>query len=237
MIEIDPVFETIDQAVVGKVIESMVRVIVMDLKEKAGLFFIRELKERLGENYVGALKTLQVDFDLLQLEVDYARAQQKRRAAHQVGGAGAGGKQETTSVLGYNWDNVATWRYENNVCILYDKNGKVLDKLYLDQIVENHVRTITESQETSQELIKMKDFTDEHLQLLKLLYTKDLDMDEAQYYLKRTQQQIEQMIYELLDANYLSQVSDNMVSITQKGIDYLLSSEEKKLEVKKSTSG
>lgn len=231
MIHIDSEFEAIDQAVVAKVIESMVRVIVMDLKEKAGLFFIKELKERLGDKYIGALRAFQVDFDLLQLEVDYARAQQKRRATHQVGGAG--GQQEPGSVLGYNWDNVATWRYEGNICILYDKSGKVLDKLFLDQIVENHVRTITESQEAIQEMEQMEELTDEHVQLLKILYSKDLDMEEAQYYLKKTEQRIEDMIHELINANYLSYVSDNMVSITQKGIDFLLSSEEKKLDGKK----
>jgi hypothetical protein len=234
IVHIDPKFEAIDQAIIARVIESMVRVIVMDLKEKAGLFYVKELKERLGDSYLEILRTFQVDFDLIQLEVDYARAQQKRRAAHQVGGEA--GKQEPVSVLGYNWDNVATWRYEGNVCILYDKNGKVLDKLFLDQIVENHVRTITESQEMFQEMEQMEELTDEHVQLLKILYSKDLDMEEAQYYLKKTEQQIEDMIRELLVANYLSHVSDNMVSITQKGIDFLLSSEEKKLDGKKSTA-
>ena len=233
VVHIDPEFEEIDQAIIAKVIESMVRVIVIDLKEKAGLFFIKELKERLGDSYLDALRACQVDFDLVQLEVDYSRSQHKRRAAHQVGEVG--GKQEPVTVLGYNWDNVTTWRYEGNVCILYDKNGKVLDKLFLDQIVENHVRTITESAEMFQAMEQMEKFTDEHVQLLKILYSKDLDMEEAQYYLKKTEQQIEDMIHELLNANYLSYVSDDMVSITQKGIDFLLSSEEKKLDGKKSS--
>lgn len=233
MIIVDPEFETVDQAAVGKVIESMVRVIVMDLKEKAGLFFIKELKERLGESYVIALKTVQVDFDLLQLEVDFVRSQQKRRTAHQVGAEGAAQKKpETVSILSYDWDNVSTWRYENNVCTLYDKNGKMLDKLHLDQIIENHIRAITETQEVSQETIKIKYFTEEHLKLLKLLYTKDLDIEEAKYYLKKTQPQIEYMIYELLDANFLKHISDDMVTITPKGIDYLFSEEEKQLAKK-----
>jgi predicted transcriptional regulator len=61
-------------------------------------------------------------------------------------------------------------------------------------------------------------------------------MEEAQYYLKKTKQQIENMIHELVDTNYLSYVSDNMVSITKKGVDLLLSSEEKKLDGKKSSA-
>lgn len=233
MVLIDPEFEKVDQRAVGKVIESLVRIIVMDLREKAGLFFVKELKERLGENYISLLKNLGVDFELLQLEIDYSRSQQKRRVTHQVGSTGATEKkQQDVGILSYNWENVSTWRIQDNVCMLYDKSGRLLDKLHIDQIIENHVRAITESQETTQEKQKAQDFTEEHLQLLKLLYTRDLDMDEAKYYLKKTQPQIEFMIYELLDANYLKYVSEDMVTITQKGIDYLLSQEEKKLAAK-----
>lgn len=231
IIYVDPEIETIDQKTVAKVVESMIRIIVMDLKEKAGLFFVKELRERLGDNYIDVLRKYQVDFDLMQLEIDYAREQRKRRAAYQIGANGH--KQEPGSVLGYNWESVANWQYEGNVCTLYDKNGKVLDKLFLDQIIENHVRMITESQEMLHEIEHMGQLTDQHKQLLKILYSKDLDMEEAQYYLKKTQQQIEDMIHDLVEANYLSYVSDNMVSITKKGVNFLLSSEEAELTEQK----
>jgi hypothetical protein len=230
IIHIDPEIEAVDQAAIARVVESMIRIIVMDLKEKAGLFFIKELRERLGDSYIESLQRFQVDFDLIQLEIDYAREQRKRRVTHQIGTDGE--KQVLGSVLGYDWESVANWRYEGNVCILYDKKGKVLDKLFLDQIIENHVRMITESQEMFQEIEQMGELTDEHRQLLKILYSKDLDMEEAQYYLKKTKEQIEDMIHELVDANYLLYVSDNMVSITKKGVNLLLSSEEKKLDEK-----
>jgi len=230
IIRIDAKLEEVDQATVARVIESMIRIIVMDLKEKAGLFFVKELRERIGDNYIDALREYQVDFDLMQLEIDYAREQRKRRAAHQLGAEG--GKQEPGSVLGYNWESVANWKYEGNVCTLYDKNGKVLDKLQLDQIIENHVRAITESQEMFQEMEQVVDLTDEHKQLLRILYSKDLDMEEAQYYLKKTQQQIESMIHDLVSANYLSYVSNDMVGITKKGVNFLLSSEEEALDKK-----
>jgi hypothetical protein len=228
LIKIDDKIEEVDQAMVARVIESMIRIIVMDLKEKAGLFFVKELRERIGDNYINVLREYQVDFDLMQLEIDYAREQRKRRAARQLGAEGL--KQEPGTVLGYNWESVANWKYDGNVCTLYDKNGKVLDKLQLDQIVENHVRAITESQELLQETDKVADLTDEHRQLLKILYSKDLDMEEAQYYLKKTQEQIEAMIHDLVDANYLSYVSNDMVGITKKGVNFLLSSEEEALD-------
>ena len=230
MIHIDPKIEEVDQETVAKVIESMIRIIVMDLKEKAGLFFVKELRERMGDNYIDALRRYQVDFDLMQLEIDYAREQQKRRATRQLGADGV--KQEPGTVLGYNWESVANWKYEGNVCTLYDKSGKVLDKLFLDQIIENHVRTITESQEMFQEVEQIAELTDEHRRLLKILYSKDIDMEEAQFYLKKTQQEIEAMIHDLVEANYLSYVSNDMVSITKKGVDFLLSSEEQELDEK-----
>ncbi len=230
LIGIEDKIEEVDQATVARVIEAMIRIIVMDLKEKAGLFFVKELRERIGDKYIDVLRQYQVDFDLMQLEIDYAREQRKRRAARQLGSEGA--RQEPGTVLGYNWESVANWKYEGNVCTLYDKSGKVLDRLQLDQIIENHVRAITESQEMFQEVEKGLDLTEEHRQLLKILYSKDIDMEEAQYYLKKTQQQIETMIHDLVEANYLSYVSNDMVGITKKGVNFLLSSEEEALEKK-----
>jgi hypothetical protein len=217
----------VDQNLVGKVVESIVRVICMDLKEKAGVFFIKEFKDRLGRNYVSHLKEVGVDLDLLQLEIDYERTQRIRRQTHVVG---SDEKTEEKSILGYRWENVSTWKYEKNECLLYDKNGKLLDKLHMDQIVENHVRMLTEAEDVRESKQKSIDLGEEHFKLLKLLYTRDVDMEETKHYLNKTQPQIEYLVYELLDADLLQKISGEVVSITQKGVDYLLSHEEQKLE-------
>jgi len=216
----------VDTTLVGKVVESIVRVICMDLKEKAGVFFIKEFKDRLGENYVSHLREIGVDFDLLQLEKDYERTQSIRRQTH---GVGSEGKTEEKTILGYKWDNVSSWKYEKNECLLYDKNGKLLDKLHLDQIVENHVRALTEPEGVSETKPVDIDLDEEQFKLLKLLYKRDVDIEEAKHYLNKTAPEIEYMVYELLNANLLQHVSDNVVTITQKGVDYLLSDEEKKI--------
>lgn len=234
-ISVDPDINSVDPTTMGKVIETIIRVISIDLKEKAGLFFIKEIKDRLGENYVSRIRECDVDLDLIQLERDYSRTQQQRRKTYKV--AGAEGKKEEKpkkeSVLNYEWDNVATWKYEKNACLLYNKNGKLLDKLHLDQIIENHVREITEPDVVPETKSETVELNEEHHKFLRLLYSRDLDIDEAKHLLNTTQPEIEYMVYELIDIEFLQHESDNIVKITKKGVDYLLSEEEKKLEVKK----
>ncbi|MCK4365101.1 MAG: hypothetical protein KAW45_03540 [Thermoplasmatales archaeon] len=234
-ITVDPDVNSVDPSAVGRVIETIIRVICVDLREKAGLFFIKEFKNRVGGNYVSELREIGVDLDLIQLERDYSRTQQQRRKTYKAGAEGKaeGKKPEDTSILGYQWNNVSTWRYKDNMCLLYDKNGKLLDKLHLDQIIENHVRELTEPDvlpETTSESIELDE---QHHKLLQLLYSRDLDIDEAKYLMDKSKPEIEYMVYELINVEFLQHESDDTVKITQNGIDYLLSEEEKKLEVKK----
>ena len=231
---IDADINSADSTIIGRAIESIIRVLCMDLGKKAGLFFIKEFKDRLGADYISALKEHGVDLDLIQLERDYTRKQQQRRESQKTGAIGeAEKKQEEATILGYKWDNVATWRYENNVCLLYDKNGKLLDKLHLDQIVENHVREITEPAASSEMINEYIEIDEEQYKLLKLLYSRDLDMDEAKYMMGKTTPEIEYIVYELIQVEFLRHESDNTVKLTSKGIEYLLSEEEKRSEVKK----
>ena len=237
-ISVDSDINSVDSSTMGKVIETIIRVISMDLKEKAGLFFIKEFKNQLGENYVSEIRKCGVDLDLLQLERDYSRVQQQRRKIHKVGTEGKKDeKHEDTSILDYKWNNVATWKYEKNVCLVYDKNGKLLDKLHLDQIVENHIREITGSGETLELPDEIVELDEEHHKLLCLLYSQDLDIKEAEHLMDKTKPEIEYMVYELIKIEFLQHVSDDTVKITEKGIDYLMSEEEKKLEVKKDEAG
>ena len=53
---------------IGKAIESMVRVLCMDLEEETGLFFIQELKENLDGDFHEKLEECGVDLELLKLE-------------------------------------------------------------------------------------------------------------------------------------------------------------------------
>lgn len=235
LVLVDPQVNSVDAEVIGRVIESIIRVVLMDLKEKAGHFFIKELKERLGEPYILALRDCNVDLDLIQLERDYTRAQEIRRIAHHIESENQPYKKprERTSVINYKWDFVTTWKYENNVCYLYDKQGNLLDKLYLDQIVEDHVRELTEPT-PSQRGDESIEIDEQQIKLMKLLYSRDLDMEEAKYFMQQNQLQIESLIYELVKKEFLQHDTYNTVKLTPKGIEYLLSEEEKKLKLAKS---
>jgi len=233
-ISVDSDINSVDSTTIGKVLETIIRVVSMDLKEKAGLFFIKEFKNQLGENYASEIRRCGADLDILQLERDYSRMEQQRRKTYKVGAKGKKDeKREDTSILDYKWDNVSTWKYEKNACLVYDKNGKLLDKLHLDEIVENHIREITGSDETSELIDEIVELDEQHHNLLKLLYSRDLDIEEAKHIMNKTKPEIEYMVYELIEVEFLQHESDDTVKITGKGVDYLMSEEEKKLEVKK----
>ena len=51
------------------------------------------------------------------------------------------------SVIDHTWKNVGKWEFKNNICNLYDKKRKMIDRLYLDKIVENHIKELTEFDE------------------------------------------------------------------------------------------
>ena len=51
------------------------------------------------------------------------------------------------SLLDYSWEHVSNWDYDANKhnCKIYDKDGKVLDQLDLDEIVKRYVHNLTDS--------------------------------------------------------------------------------------------
>jgi hypothetical protein len=227
-ISIKPDINSVDKDLIRKVIESMIRVICIDLKDKAGAFFIKELKDNLGYAYVSYLIEIGVDLSLLQLEQDYQRNQNIRRKISNK----TRGDNKQQSILGYKWDNVSKWEYKNKQCLLYDKKGKIIDALHIEEIIENHIRDLTEEENIIQKQQKKPTLHETHFQLLKMVYTKDITIQDAQNSLNKTKKQIESMVSDLLESEYLAYTSEQIVAITQQGINYLLSSEEKKLEKK-----
>jgi hypothetical protein len=222
---------SVDPAILGKALESIIRVIYMDLGEKAGLFFMKELKDRLGPDCISWLRENDVDLELLSLEREYLRIRkQKRVTAVKTADGKILEKPEETSLIGYKWNNVTTWKYENNTCFLYDKIGNMLDKIQLDNVIEGYVKQLAEPETSQEEVIEL---SEDHFKLLKLLHSKDLDMDKATHFLNKTVEEIEQMVRQLLNARILQHIADDTVKITDKGIDLLISKEKEKIEKKK----
>ena len=148
LVNISPNLNSIDTIKIGRAVEAIVQVICMDLKDKAGLYFINELKKNTGEETISYLKNVGIDFELLQIKQHYLYRQRNRIKSKS--------KTDTTndiklnkekSLLDYSWENVSNWEYNayNRNCKIYDKDGNVLDQLDLDEIVRKYIRYLTEA--------------------------------------------------------------------------------------------
>jgi hypothetical protein len=231
VIHIAPDIDAIDPVRVGKAIEAIIRVIYMDLIGKAGLFFITELKKHAGTKVIMELKNYGIDLALLQVEQHYLyrRRQRKKTQAGAETGVGGGGPEAGVSLLGYTWDKVSTWEYDHSkrVCTLYDKEGKVLDQLNLDSIIESYVKSLSEGYEELPEEYEEKvvKLNAKELELLKMLRSRDMDAETATALLHISKQEFESMVRRLLEVEMLHYVSYNVIELTELGISYLAKQE------------
>ena len=227
IIFIDSELNSIDPTFFARAIETIVQVVYMDLKEKAGFYFIKELKGNVGENVILSLMEAGIDLDLLQIQQHYLY----RRKSH-------GGKDDETdpnkapidnvSLLGYSLDTVSEWEFDTakKECIIYGKNGEVLDKLNLDDLVKKYIGDFSPSNKTdNDDIVKNKkriiEITDQEAQLLEMMQKRDIDISTAILLLQISQSDLEHMIRRLLAIDFLHYVSSNEVALTEKGIDYL----------------
>jgi hypothetical protein len=144
LVNISPNINSIDIMRVGQAVEAIVKVICMDFKDKAGLYFINEFKKNAGEEAISDLKDAGIDFELLQIQQHYLYRQNERIKSKSKTDGLISKKEK--SLLDYSWENVSKWDYDanNHNCKIYDKNGKVLDHLNLDDIVKKYVHNLTE---------------------------------------------------------------------------------------------
>ena len=222
VIVIAPEIESIESERVGKAIEAIIRIIYMDLIGKAGLFFITELKRNAGERIISELKNFNVDLADIQVEQHYLYRSRERKKAKAKGAKGDPSKE--VSLLGYTWKNVASWEYDSNKrsCVLYNKDGEVLDNLHLDSIIENYVKDLSKSlEEVPDELEKKIDIDDKEFQLLKMLISRDMDAETAMALLHVTKNEFETIIKKLLENELLQYISFNVIELTELGVNYL----------------
>ena len=202
---------------IGRAVESVIRILIMDLEEESGLYFIKEIKDRLGETYLLEFKKYDVDMDLLQLEQKHLHEQLEKKRSLIQHDTSAEMKEVQTHVPEYSWDSVASFKYRNNVCFLYDKNGKLLDKLQLNEIIEYYIRTLTDFGK----LVKKQDeldVTEKECEFLEMLRIRDMDEESAKFLLNISKADFEHMIQRLLRYEILQFVSDDEIKLTDKGI-------------------
>jgi len=147
---VDSKINSIDPMLVGRAIEALIKVICLDLRDKAGLNFINDLEKNIDEAIRSGLNDIGVDLALLKIQQNYLYRQQKRIKSAQ------GNKHHTTnpekkSLLDYSWVNVSDCIYDanNRTCSLIDKDGNLLDKIDLDKIVDQHLRNLTGNDSTN----------------------------------------------------------------------------------------
>jgi len=148
VIKIDSNINFADPTKVGKAIEAIVKVVCMDLQEKAGLYFINELKKNTDQDVIECLYDIGVDLELLKIQQHYIYRQSKRIKAMSKESFKESNdiKHEEKSILNYNWEDVSNCEYDpiNKTCTIYDKAGNVLDHLDLNLIVKNYIKYLSE---------------------------------------------------------------------------------------------
>jgi len=228
IIKISSEIDTFDHHQVGKAIEAIIRIVYMDLVGKTGLFFMKELKELAGEEIIAELKSYGVDLAILQTEQRYLhrqyrrKKQETRQTTKSKGDAGT--HRDDVSLLGYTWKNVGSWKYDpiQKTCVLFDKDGKELDRLNLDTIIESYVTSLTEEYEDSSSAYKEEVvLTEKEIDLLKLLYSRDMDAETAEVVLHVSKGEFEQIVKRLLQNELLHYVSFNEIELTEEGINLL----------------
>ena len=218
-VKVSSEIDSIDKELVGKAIESIIRVVYMDIIGKAGLFFIAEIKRRAGEDLITNLHYYGVDLASLQVEQHYLHRSRERKKRKTIRVADSG-----VSLLGYTWKNVASWKYDPNQesCVLYNKDGEVVDNLHLDSIIENYVKTLSSDlEEVPEDVEKSFEISDKEFKLLDMLFAKDMDSESAMTLLHVNKTEFNIIVKRLLQHELLQYISNNVIELTELGLSYI----------------
>ena len=223
-IKVNPEVNNIDPKLVGGALEALIRIVYTDLNIDAGLYFISELKETAGYEITKEIINREVDLDQIQLEQHHFFLRQEREKSVKNQSDDQVSKKKKINLIGYTWDNVASWKHEPNsqYCILYDNDGKVLDRLNLDRIIQTYVEKLSEYEEIKpNEYEKQVQIYENDYKLLELMFSQDMNIEEAAELLKTSEIKINEMIRKLARMEMIHYTDSNTVELTDNGIDYL----------------
>ena len=217
----DTTFDQIDPSQLGEALEVLLRIIYLELIETigndVGLYFVKELKQHLGDEFTDELREKGVQFERIESQ-QYSRDKIKGWP-----GSPSSLKENLEQPI-YTWEAVSTWKYQDNICLLYDSDGRLLDSLQLDLLIEDYVERVTESQKNptmpSPKTMMLK-LTEKEHELLQMMQHRDLDGESAVILLHVSRQKFESMIKKLLQMEMLQHQSEKEVRLTEKGLQYL----------------
>jgi hypothetical protein len=220
---IDPTVDTIEPSQLGEAIDALIRVVYLELTETigddVGFYFITEVKEHLGDAFLDELRGYGVHFEQIQEEYHW-RHQMKGFRSHPL----LFPKKQNLEEPHYTWETVSTWKYDNNVCLLYDEAGRLLDTLQLDLLIEDYVERVTESRKhhlVSAPKTTMLKVTEKENELLEMIRRRDIDVESAVTLLHISRQKIDTMIQKLVKLEMLQYISDNEVKLTENGLKHV----------------
>jgi len=180
------------------------------------------------------LKNYGVDLAILQTEQRYMHRQhrKKKQQAHERKNDSTTIKHhDDVSLLGYSWKNVGSWQYDpmQKTCVLYSKEGRELDRLNLDTIIESYITSLTdEYEDPSGDYEEEISLTEKEIELLKILYTRDMDAETATVVLHVSKIEFEHIVRKLLQNELLHYVSFNEIELTEEGVTFLSEIEQQK---------
>jgi len=210
---------------VGKAIEAIIRVVYNDLNEEAGLYFISELKQIAGDEITRGIMERNVDLEQVQMEQHYAhRRRDRKKAIQKAIENGENEIRQPDNLLGYTWSNVSKWKTEQGgkFCILYDKNGKVLDRLSLDRIIQNYVEKLSSFVDIDpKEVEKQTRIYEKEYNLLKLMLERDMDAEVAMRELNISMEELNDIIKKLSSMEILHYVDHQTIELTEVGVSYI----------------
>jgi len=146
LVIVDSKINFIDSMFIGRALEAIIKVVCLDLRDKAGLNFINDFEKNIKEDIRSGLYDIGIDLALLKVQQHYLYRQQKRIKSAQ-GFKYRSTSPESKSLLDYSWDNVSDCVYDavNRTCSLIDKDGNLLDRIDLDKIVGQHLRNLIDN--------------------------------------------------------------------------------------------
>jgi hypothetical protein len=231
-VSVSPEINTVSPKRIGKAIEALIRVVYNDLGNEAGLYFIKEFKEHTGEQITRMINKLDVDLDQIQLEQHYTfRRQERKKQIQKMASTGRLGSKQPDNLLGYTWDSVSSWRHEpgNKYCTLYDKQGKIIDRLNLDKIIQNYVEKLSGYIDVDPyEIERETQLYEKEYKLLKMMLERDMDTETAQHMLNVSRNELNNMIKKLSEMEMLQFVSFDTIEITETGIGFINKKEKDK---------
>jgi hypothetical protein len=202
---------------VARALESLLRIIYDDISDESGLYFVTEIKNHLGKESINQIIQLGIDLDQIQSEQHFAYTRRKRKNELKENG-----KQKNP--LGYTWGSVTKWNYNeaSKQVELYDKDGKVLDKINLHNAIQRYVENLSGITETSpMELANLLEEHEKSYSFLKLIYQENVDFETAKQMLNLSNDEIDKIIKELIELRLLQYVSEDEIKITESGKEFI----------------